>query len=433
MTAMARGLSAPGDVFQDDFARHAPELPGAALDWLSARRQAAMDAFAVTGIPGRRSEAWKWTDLANVLDSGSLAPAGFRKLAPQDSIFPKQANELAFSGGFLTQASVQAGIEVVDLAKLDAEAPGWVRDNLGTLAHGLDQPMGAASLALMRSGAAIRVRTDTSLQLGFFQAPSQRPQVSHSRILLVVESGVSLRLVESHFGADAHGSLRNLGFEIYLRPRSRVEHIRVQKDAPDAVHLTSLGAAIEQDASYRALYAALGGQLARMDVNLRLGGVNSDALIHHVAALAAGSADITSVIDHASPHTRSRQMFRNVVGGRGRAVNQGRVIVRHGAVGSDSHQLFKSLLLSAHAEADAKPELEIFADDVLCGHGTAIGALEEDAVFYLRSRGIPEPEAKLLLIRGFVAEAIGEFGDEAIRDVIWRELDAALASVESAQ
>lgn len=433
MTAMARRLSASGDVFQDDFARHSPEFPGAALDWLSARRRTAMDAFSVTGIPTRRSEAWKWTDLANVLDRESLVPAGLRQSAPRDSLFPAQTNELAFSGGFLTQASVQCGIDVVDLAKLDAGAPNWVRDNLGTLAHGPDQPMGAASLALMRSGAAIRVSKDTSLQLGFVHLPSTRPNVSHSRILLIVESGVSLRLVESHSGSDGHGSLRNLGFELHLRPQSRVEHIRVQKDAADAVHLTSLGAEVEQGASYRSLYAALGGQLARLDINLRLAGANAEAVIHHVAALAEGIADITSVIDHASPHTCSRQRFKNVVGGKGRAVNQGRVIVRHGAIKSDSHQLFKSLLLSPQAEADAKPELEIFADDVVCGHGTAIGALEEDALFYLRARGIPEAEAKLLLIRGFVAEAIGEFGDEVIRDALWRELDAALARAGGGQ
>lgn len=431
MTVMARRLSASGDVFQDDFARHSQELPGAALDWLNARRLAAMDAFAVTGIPNRRSEAWKWTDLANVLDAESLTPAGLRPSAPQESIFPKQANELAFAGGFLARTSVQPGIEVVDLAQLDAGVPDWVRDNLGMLAHGRDQPMGAASLGLMRSGAAIRVKKDAALQLGFLDAPSARPNVSHSRILLIVESGVSLRLLESHSGSDAHGSLRNLGFELHLRPKSRIEHIRMQKDAADAVHVTSLGVSVEEGASYRALYAALGGQLARHDISLRLAGLNAEAVIHHIAALARGIADITSVIDHASPHTCSRQIFRNVAGGKGRAVNQGRVIVRHGAIKSDSHQLFRSLLLSPHAEADAKPELEIFADDVLCGHGTAIGALEEDALFYLRARGIPEPEAKLLLIRGFVGEAMEEFGDDAIRDALWRELDAALANLES--
>jgi Fe-S cluster assembly protein SufD len=121
-------------------------------------------------------------------------------------------------------------------------------------------------------------------------------------------------------------------------------------------------------------------------------------------------------------------LFKNVVGGRGRVINQGRVIVREGSVKSDSHQLFKALLLSPRAEADAKPELEIFADDVLCGHGTAIGALDDDSLFYLRSRGIPEQEAKLVLIRAFLAEAVEGFVDEDTRASLMSELEGALMS-----
>ena len=144
-------------------------------------------------------------------------------------------------------------------------------------------------------------------------------------------------------------------------------------------------------------------------------------------------ADTTTVMEHASPHTTSRQLFKSVVGGRGRAVAQGRVRVNEGAVKSDSHQLFKSLLLSPRAEADAKPELEIYADDVVCGHGTAIGALEEDALFYLRARGIPEAEARGLLVRAFLDEAAQGFGDEAIHETLWRTLDTALAGLDGAE
>src|SRR4029079_14047357 len=131
---------------------------------------------------------------------------------------------------------------------------------------------------------------------------------------------------------------------------------------------------------------------------------------------------------HAAPHTTSRQLFKSVVGGRGRSVAQGRVRVREGAVKSDSHQLFKALLLSPRAEADAKPELEIFADDVICGHGTAIGALDADAMFYLRARGIPEDEAKGLLIRAFLDDAMEGFADEAVHGALTARVDASLAS-----
>src|SRR5437588_5447564 len=279
----------------------------------------------------------------------------------------------------------------------------------------------------MRGGAAIRVCSDVSLHLAFVNTSSSKPLVSHARILLLIENGVSLKLLETHGGAAGVRSLRNIGFELVLKPQASVEHIRVQKDAPNALHVTSVGASLDTGSRYRTLSAALGAELSRLDLNIRLA-PHSEAVLHNVTALAAGVADTTSVMDHASPHTRSRQLFKSVLGGTGRAVNQGRVIVREGAVKSDSHQLFKALLLSRRAEADAKPELEIRADDVLCGHGTAIGSLDEDSLFYLRSRGIPEDEAKLLLVRAFLADATEGFGDETVHDAMWREIESGLAA-----
>src|SRR5262249_34849923 len=136
-----------------------------------------------------------------------------------------------------------------------------------------------------------------------------------------------------------------------------------------------------------------------------------------------------TVVEHAAPHTTSRQLFKSVLGGRARAVTQGRVSVAEGAMKSDSHQLFKALLLSSRAEADAKPELEIFADDVVCGHGTAVGALDPDSLFYLRSRGIGEDEARRLLVRAFLEDAMEGFAAPEIHDAIWRRLDAVLPTI----
>lgn len=432
MSAMARRRVMPGDALQEDFARHASELPGARLEWLNARRRAAMQAIAQTGLPDRRVEAWKWTDLANTLSGELLPSAGTGPAIVPQSVFPPQDWQLVFADGRLKSAPFGDGIECVDLSKLDDTCPGWVREHLGGLAAGPDQPMGAASLALMRGGAAIRVTRSASLHVQFAAVPANHPAVSHCRLLLQVEGGAALRLIESHHGAVGNGSLRNLGIELRLMPGARLEHVRLQRDCGDALHVTSLGAEIGRGAFYRGVYAALGGQLSRLDVRLTLAAEGAEAAIHNVAAIAAGLADITTVTDHASPHTRSRQLFKNVAGGTGRVVNQGRVIVRQGAQKSDSHQLFKSLLLSRHAEADAKPELEIFADDVQCGHGTAIGALDEDALFYLRSRGISAGEAKLLLIRAFIADALEEIGDDAVREALRRELDVALQQAEGA-
>jgi Fe-S cluster assembly protein SufD len=224
--------------------------------------------------------------------------------------------------------------------------------------------------------------------------------------------------------------LVNLGVEIVLKRGARLNHVRLQEEPASVLHVATVGASLGRDARYRAMLANLGARLSRVDVNVRLAEPGAEALLHSVTVLGEEAhGDVTTVMDHASPHTSSRQMFKSVLDGRARSVAQGRVTVRPGAVKSDSHQLFKSLLLSPRAEADAKPELEIFADDVICGHGTAIGALDANALFYLRSRGIAESEARTLLVRAFLEDAIEGFTEAAAHDALWQRIDPILAGM----
>ena len=426
MTALAFRLESTPDLFQDDFARNGATLPGAGLAWLDARRKAALAAFNKTGTPTRRVEAWKYTDLANAIE-GELSPA-LRSEQPvsDEETFGQAGARVLMVDGFVHQLREADGIEIFDLSRLDAGTPDWVKGSLGQTVAGEDQPMGAVSLALMRGGVAIRVPASGTLELDFRN--SAHRSMSHTRVLIVLEDNASLRLLESHTGGSEAG-LANIGIELVLQTGARLEHVRLQNESTDTLHVTSLGATVARDASYRGLYCAVGSRLSRVDAVVRLSDAGAEATLHNVAVLHSGTADITTVMDHAAPHTTSRQLFKSVVGGRARAVNQGRVAVRHGAVKSDSHQLFKALLLSPRAEADAKPELEIFADDVVCGHGTAIGALDADALFYLRARGIPEAEAKSLLIHAFLADAMEGFADENIRQVLTDRLDAAMDSI----
>jgi Fe-S cluster assembly protein SufD len=433
MTALAFRRDSKPDFVQEDFARNRADLPGAGLAWLDARRRAAMDAFAAIGIPTRRVEAWKYTDLANALESELDPATSFDDTLAEGDAFAASDAHLLLVNGFLHRARAANGLDIVDLGALAGNVPDWVKENLGLLAAGRDQPLGAASFALMRGGVAVRVRERATLHLDFLTPPRDRGAVSHCRVLLLLEEGARLSLLESHRGESAHQTLANIGMELVLKPGARLEHVRLQAEAPNALHVTSLGVRLERDAEYHALYAALGARLSRLDVNVRLDAPGAHARLHNIAVLNGGIADVTTVMDHATPHTTSRQLFKSVVGGRGRSVNQGRVLVREGAVKSDSHQLFKALLLSPRAEADAKPELEIFADDVVCGHGTAIGSLDEDALFYLRSRGIAEGEAKGLLIRAFLEDAIEGLADETVHDTLWRRIDASLASLESGE
>jgi Fe-S cluster assembly protein SufD len=434
MTALDLRLNPAADPFQEDFAAHATGLPGAGLAWLDARRLRAIGAFARTGVPNRRVEAWKFTDLASLLE-GDLEPAaGFQGEVEDENLFGTVPGaRTLLVDGLLQEVTEAGGLELADLSTLGDATPDWVSANLGVLAAGAEQPMGAASLALMRGGVAIRVRNSQVLHLDFIKAPREHDSVSHTRVLIVIEEGVSLRLLESHTGQGGSQSLSNLGMEVVLKPGAKLEHVRLQAEGPAALNITSIGTTLARDAEYRALYAAMGARLSRLDIDVRLTEPGAHAMLHNVAILGSGIADTTTVMDHSAPHTASRQLFKSVVGGRGRAVNQGRVAVRKGAVKSDSHQLFKALLLSPRAEADAKPELEIFADDVVCGHGTAIGALDADALFYLRARGIPEQEAKGLLIRAFLDEAVEGFGDESVRDALMHRLDAAFAQLGGAQ
>jgi len=434
MTALAFKVDSPPSLFEADFARNASSLPGAGLPWLDTRRRAAMSAFAQTGVPNRRVEAWKYTDLSKALE-GELEPvASCSGLVDVANLFgSKPIDEIVLAHGFVRDVSVDTGVEAVDLRMLDTETPSWIKDNLGILAGGADQPLGAASLALMRGGVALRVQGQQSLHLQFMNPELERDTVSHTRVLIVLEEGASLRLLESHSGNTRGQRLANIGVEFVLKSGARLEHVRLQAEDPNALHVTTIGASLARNAEYRALYAAMGARLSRVDMNVKLAAQGAHATLHNIAVLNSGIADITTVMDHAAPHTTSRQLFKSVVGGRGRSVNQGRVSVRKGALKSDSHQLFKALVLSPRAEADAKPELEIFADDVICGHGTAIGALDADALFYLRARGIPEEEAKGLLIRAFLEDAMEGFEDEAVRDILASRVDTALASLEQAE
>jgi Fe-S cluster assembly protein SufD len=440
MTALAR-IDPKAAQFSEDFSAHRAQLPGASLGWLDERRARAMENFTRVGVPHRRVEAWKYTDVAQAIETGLQATAPFR--GPVDAALladpfaAATGATITLVDGFLTNTGKPApGVDVLDLAKIDASVPEWVKQHLGTQAVGEDQPLGALSFALARGGVAIRIAkgTDASLHL-VFAATAREAAAQHARVLIVVEENASLALLESHGAAQGIvGTLVNLGTEIVLGQNARLDHVRLQTSAPGLLHIASAGVRLARDARYKGLFVALGAKLARLDMNVQLAGEGAEAQLHGVAALAHDAhADVTTVMEHASPHTNSRQLFKSVLGHETRSVMQGRVAVREGAQKSDSHQLFKAVLLSERAEADAKPELEIFADDVVCGHGSAIGALDEDSLFYLRARGIPESEARTLLVRAFLEDALEGFADEAVHEALWRSLDAALAQMDGAK
>jgi len=370
----------------------------AALPSLAARREKALENFLVRGMPHRRFEHWRYSDLRAVLDAGQVAQAGTAKWHIEN---------------------LPEGVELFDLAA-PADAPEWVVRHLGTV--GNRPTMEEASLAFSDGGVALRVARGRNIaepvRLQFGSA-------GNVRLLLVLEEESSLTLMESHT-ADA-GLLRNVGAEIALGSQATLSHVRLAAGAPKSITVEHIAVAETQGARYRAHFANFGSKLSRTELHIVLREKGAEAHLSGVSVLGGeGHADVTSHIEHAAGDTRSTQLFKNVAGGKSRAVYQGKITVHEGANGSDSRQTAKALLMGARAEADLKPELIIFADDVKCAHGAAVGDLDADSLFYLRSRGIPVREARNLLVRAFLEEAVAEIEDEALRAAVWRDVENAL-------
>ena len=364
-----------------------------ALGLPEARRNEAAAIFRARGVPHRRVEDWKYSDLRSALGEAGVG-AG-------------QAE--------LHTLHLPAAIETFDLA--GTNPPDWVREYFGQADR---NTMSAASLSLAAGGTAFRVPKGLVIAepLKFEFAGA-----GHVRGLLVLEDGASLTLVE---GVTVE-RFRNAGLEIVLGENARLEHVRISPNAGDAVMVEEVSVRIAQRGQYRAHFAAFGSKLSRMEVEIALEGEGAEAHLSGVALLdGKRHSDVTTHVIHRTGNTHSTQLFKHVAGGNARAVYQGKVTVARGANGSDSNQSAKALLLGENAEADLKPELEIFADDVKCAHGAAVGDLDAESLFYLQARGIPEAEARGLLLQAFLEDAVAQIADTDQRELVRVELLTAL-------
>ena len=397
-----------------------PDPAAVSLPWLAARRADALEHFRAAGIPHRRVEEWKYTDLRNALEGSETARQA--QVRPGNPFAAISANELVIRNGRFEPASsdVPDGVELFDLAS--AEPPDWVKRNLGELIA--KRPMGDASLALMQGGIALRIARDLVGPLHL--RISQDCETVHSRVLIIIERGAFLTLLESH---AAQRGFANLGMEIVLDANAVLTHLRLADAAPDAIQVEEIGIRLARDAHYRAHFGQAGARLSRIELAAMLVDEGAEVELSGAGVLWDKlHADVTTHIEHVAGMTASRQLFKYVVGGNARGVYQGKISVHKGADGSDSRQTAKALLLGERAEADLKPELEILADDVKCAHGAAVGELDADSLFYLRSRGIAESEARTLLTRAFLEEAVEGIVSDDLRRVVWDFTERALGS-----
>ena len=387
------------------------------------------DPAAPVPLPGRKAEYWQYSgvqrlDLA-AFRSAAAAPSVSVDALPAAHAAPAPRIVLVngrFSAALSALDGLPPGVVVESLAgALARDGDGLVR-RLGSLARADVSPFVGLADAGLDDGVVIDVpdgvRLTKPLSVVSLGREADGPIVFHSRLLVRLGRDASATLVEHHAGTGAY--LANLVGEIALGEGAGLVHACIQdEDADFGRHVSTLWVEAAGRARYDGAVLHAGAVLGRHEVHVALAGKGAEAQLVGVA-LADGAriADITAFVTHAVPGCRSRQLFRAVADDEARAVMQGKVRVEKGADGTDAHQLLRGLLLSPRAEADARPELEIYADDVACSHGAAIGDLDPDQLFYLAARGIPEAAARRLLVAAFVAQAVDAVPEGAARDAI---------------
>jgi Fe-S cluster assembly protein SufD len=400
------------------------KLPGSKT--VVALREGAFKQFDVRGLPHRRVEEWKYTDLRALMrDAFPLAAAPDAAAKAHGKTAGKllagvDARRLVFvDGAFvaeLSDMSPEPGLSIGSLADALGKGDARVIEHVGRTIE-TDDVAVALNTALMGDGAAIEVAAGTKLKRPLhlvFAAGSDKPASAFIRSLVVVGKGAQVTLLESH---ESGASQINAALELVVGEGAQVDHVKTTQAR--ALHVSSLLASIGAKANFNSFSFNADAQLVRNQMFVRFAGENTKAAIRGVNLLRGKEhVDTTLLIDHAAAHCESREQFKAVLDDESHSVFQGKIVVRPHAQKTDAKMMTRALLLSDQAEADNKPELEIFADDVVCGHGATVSAPDETLKFYLMSRGIPKKEAEALLIQAFIGEAIEEISNEAIREAL---------------
>ena len=427
--------SPKADAYLADFDHLSTASTATEPAWLRNLRRKGIEHFGDTGFPTTHEEEWKFTSIAPIADRPfALAQDG------QGGLTTGQVESWAgvlggyrlvlVNGAHAPQFSVgelPAGVQVSSLRSVLATNPTAVESYLGRLAPPDRQAFTALNTGFLHDGAFVWIPPGTIVEqpisLLFVSASPDTASVSHPRVLIVAGDRSQVRIVESYVGPQGQEYFTNAFTEVAVGAGAVVDHYKLQRESQRAYHIGSMYVHGTRDSSFSSHSIAFGGALVRNEVVVVLDGEGGNYTLNGLY-LADGRRliDNHTTIDHAKPHCNSHELYKGILSGHARAVFNGKIIVRPDAQKTDAKQTNKALLLSDDARINTKPQLEIFANDVKCTHGAAVGQLDEEAIFYLRARGLDLQQARDILIHAFAGDVLNRIRIEPLRKLLEEQL-----------
>ena len=411
--------------------------------WLQTLRQGGFDRFSATGFPTPRDEDWRFTNISAIVQTNFQLNHNGHGLPTKQQVesyrIAGAVCQLTFGDGrFLPQISsptaLPKGVTVAGLGAQLANKPQQVEPHLGRYLNTQRDPFAALNTAFLEDGGFVHIGKNTVLEepihLLFVSTAHETPMMSHPRNLIVVEEGSQATIIEEYVSLGGVEALCNTATELVVGDNAVVSHYMIEREGVETFNVSTLRMEQGRNASIASHSVLIGGALVRNNVHPLLAGEGSECLINGLF-IGNGSQHLDNymLVEHAQPHCASRQFYNGILDGSAHGVFPGRIVVHKDAQKTDAKQTNRNLLLSDRAQIDTKPQLEIYADDVKCTHGATIGQIEENPLFYLRSRGIDEASARRLLLLAFASECLDRMKEGPARNHVETLIHAHLLNL----
>ena len=409
-------------------------IGSAGPEWLQRVREEGLSRFEATGFPTTRHEDWKYTNVAPIARANFLpawdCPDGALSAAEVGTLIvdrPGWSNLLFLNGSYAEEFSFVSampdGVVVGSLAEALAANLAPIQQHLAQYASYQDNGFTALNTAFLRDGAFVYVPPGTSLEspihLVFVSGVGEEAVIAHPRNLIILGDGSGATVVENYISLVDGPSFTNTVTEVVLGDGTNLDYYKLQRESQQSFHVGTTQVYQGRESQFSSFHLDLGARLGRNNLNMVLDADGGSCTLNGLY-ISTGQQliDNHTTVDHLKSYTRSRQMYKGILDGKSRAVFNGKVIARNGTHQVDAHQTSRNLLLSDHAQVSTKPQLEIFADDLKCTHGATVGQLDEEAVFYLNSRGISTKGARRFLTNGFARDVLSRIKSEEVAKVI---------------